>query len=337
MPSFLGAVRALLNVSSRPDVGTLASPGIGCCPVRSTRVRRRATLSPMSVDDLLGRFATLTIRRLGPQGAWLAPSANDQADEGSLPVLMKSEIPEGAKEGDKLRVFVHLDAESRLVATTRTAKLEVGQVAFLQVTARTRFGAFVDWGLPKELLVPFAEQIVELRTGERHAISLYVDKSGRLAGTTRVSETLRHAEANVREDAWVHGEAWRNDPNIGLFVIVERSFVGLVPSSEPHTLQCGEAARFRVSNLLPDGKVELSLRGHAHEELEHDARKVLDILARPGAPRIGDRSSPEEVRAVFGLSKKAFKRAVGRLLKERAMVVDADGFLVRGSPEARRP
>ncbi|MDP8999785.1 MAG: S1-like domain-containing RNA-binding protein [Myxococcota bacterium] len=300
--------------------------------VDSTSARHRVTVGAMSsVEDLLGRFATVTIRRLGAKGAWLALSAHDEG--GSLP-LAKSEVPEGAKEGDTLHVFVHLDGESRPIATTRTPKLERGQVVFLDVTACTSFGAFVDWGLPKELLVPFAEQIVELRPGQRHAIGLYVDKNGRLAGTTRVSETLTRGRVQARADEWVDGEAWRNDPDIGLFVIVERSFVGLVPASEPHTMKCGDAARFRVSNVLADGKVELSLRGHAHEELEQDARNVFEILARPGAPRIGDRSSPEEVRAVFGLSKKAFKRAVGRLLKQRAMLVDADGFLVRASPDA---
>src|ERR1700690_953621 len=279
----------------------------------------------MPFDDLLGRFATLAIRRFGPPGAFLAARAKgDEADATLL--LIGSEIPKGAKEGDELRVFVYLDSEARPIATTRVAKLELGQVAFLEVTACTEFGAFVDWGLGKELLVPFAEQTVDLAAGARHPIGLYVDKSGRLAGTMRVAEMLDQSKAELRLDEWVEGEAWRNDPDIGLFVIVAHAFIGLVPASEPHNLARGQAARFRVSSLLPDGKIELSLRGHAHEELENDARAILDVLARPGAPRVGDRSSPEEVRAVFGLSKKAFKRAVGRLLKERAITIGADGL-----------
>lgn len=287
----------------------------------------------VAFDDLLGRFATLVIRRFGPPGAFLG--SRDEADTSSL-LLLGSEIPKGAKEGDELRVFIYLDSEARPIATTRVPKLERSQVAFLQVTACTEFGAFVDWGLGKELLVPFAEQTTEMHVGGRYAIGLYIDKSGRLAGTMRVAEMLDPEKAAFRLDEWVEGEAWRNDPDIGLFVILARAFIGVVPASEPHPLARGEAARFRVTSILPDGKIELSLRGHAHEELENDARRILDVLAMPGAAPVGDRSNPEEVRAVFGLSKKAFKRAVGRLLKERAVAVDARGFLVL-SPAGRDP
>jgi hypothetical protein len=237
-------------------------------------------------------------------------------------------VPEGAREGDELEVFVYLDSEDRPIATARAPRLALGEVAFLAVTDVTRFGAFVDWGLPKELLVPHAEQTRDLRKGERHPVGLYVDDSGRLAGTMRVSELLR-SQGEFTLDEWVMGEAWRSEPGLGVFVILERRYVGLVPASEPQALSRGEAARFRVASVLPDGKLELSLRGHAHEELEKDAERVLAALSRPGAPRVGDRSSPEEIRALFGLSKKAFKRAAGRLMKQRAVAVDGEGFLVR--------
>jgi len=275
----------------------------------------------MSFDDVLGRRLTLPIRRFGSPGAFLA------VDERRDVLLVGSEIPEDAVEGDEVDVFVHLDSEARPMATTRVAKLAMGEVAFLEVTELTRFGAFVDWGLAKELLVPFAEQTAELRAGARHPIGLYLDDTGRLAGTMRVAEMLDREEVEWRDDEWVLGEAWRNEPEVGLFVIVERAFVGLVPKSEPHALSRGEAARFRVAHVLPDGKIELSLRGRAHEELGNDAQRILDFLARPGAPKIGDRSSPDTIRGLLGLSKKAFKRATGRLLKERSVAIDADGFL----------
>ena len=209
------------------------------------------------------------------------------------------------------------------------AKLELGQVAFLEVTALSSFGAFVDWGLPKELLVPFAEQTAEMRVGERYAIGLYVDSSGRPAGTMRVAEMVGRPDAQIawKPDEWVEGEAWRDDPEIGLFVIVEKELVGLVPRAEPHSLSRGQAARFRVSNVLPDGRIELSLRGYAHQELASDGKRILALLSREDAPRIGDRSSPEEIRRLLGLSKKAFKRAAGRLLKEGAVSLDGEGFL----------
>jgi uncharacterized protein len=285
--------------------------------------RESESESKRSIGDLLGRRVTLTIRRFGSPGALLAVNAKEEI------LLLGNEIPEGAAVGDEVPVFVYLDSEARPIATTREPKLEIGQVAFLEVTQLTSFGAFVDWGMPKELLVPFAEQTTEMRAGERYAIGLYLDESGRFAGTMKVSEILdrgRH-DAEWKEDEWVEGEAWRNDPEIGLFVIVERAFVGLVPAAEPHALTRGQAARFRVTNILRDGRIELSLRKHAHEELADDAKAILAVLGRPNAPKIGDRSSPDAIRDAFGLSKKAFKRAVGRLLKERSVVIAPDGTL----------
>lgn len=285
----------------------------------------------MAYDDLLGRVVTLPVRRFGPPGAFLGLDmlADDERREGERTLLLPgAEVPEGTREGDELDVFVYLDSEDRPIATTRTPRLTIGRVAFLTITDVTRFGAFVDWGLPKQLLVPHAEQTHDVRVGERHPVGLYLDDTGRLAGTMRVSEMLR-AIGEFELDEWVTGEAWRKDPQIGVFVIVEKRFVGLVPASEPTTLARGDEARFRVANVLDDGKIELSLRGHAHEELEKDAQRILARLSRPGAPRVGDRSSPEEIRSIFGLSKKAFKRAVGRLLKDRAVTIDDQGYLLR--------
>jgi predicted RNA-binding protein (virulence factor B family) len=292
-------------------------------------------MAPMTIPDLLGRSARLTIRRVAAQGAFLAVPADAVRDGAPTILLPGAEIPAGVEAGQELDVFIYLDSEGRPIATTRTPKLELDQVAFLRVTACTAFGAFVDWGLPKELLVPFAEQTRPLAVGQLHPIGLYVDSSGRLAGTMRITEMLAKEATGFELDDWVDGEAWRNTPEIGLFVIVQRKYVGLVPQSEPHALRRGDGARFRVSSLLEDGKMELSLRGHAHEEIAADAQKLLDVLGGPGAPRVGDRSSPEEIRRLFGLSKKAFKRAVGTLLKQRKVQIDAAGFVVvRGGPDS---
>lgn len=278
----------------------------------------------MSIDELIGHFATLPIKRFGPPGAFLAAGPEETL------LLIGSEIPQGAVEGQELDVFVYLDSEDRPLATTRVAKLELGEVTFLEVTALSEYGAFVDWGLAKDLLVPFAEQTADMHVGTRYPIGLYIDRSGRLAGTMRVSEMLR-GKAEWKLDEWVEGEAWRWDRTIGLFVIVERGYVGLVPAGEPHRLTRGEKTKFRVSNVLPDGRIELSLRGHAHEELATDAARILEKLRGADAPRIGDKSSPDDIRDAFGLSKKAFKRAVGRLLKDGSVAIDAAGFLVRSS------
>jgi uncharacterized protein len=279
----------------------------------------------MSYEDLLGRVVTLAVRRFGPPGAFLAVNAKDARPNAPVILLPGSEVPEDAREGDELSALIYLDSENRPIATLRPPKMTLGEVAFLKVTDVTSFGAFVDWGPPKELLVPRAEQIRDIHVGERHPIGLFVDDSGRLAGSMRVSEMLK-ATPDFDLDEWVMGEAWRSEPELGVFFILERRYVGLLPASEPHELTRGQAARVRVASVLPDGKIEVSLRGHAHEELEGDAEKILEVLARPGAPKVGDHSSPDEIRALFGLSKKAFKRAAGRLLKQGAVSVDQGGF-----------
>jgi predicted RNA-binding protein (virulence factor B family) len=270
----------------------------------------------------------LRIRRFAAAGAFLAVDDRDESDEAETILLPTREVPADAEVGDRVTVFIYLDSDDRVIATTTEPKVALGEVTFLEITSVTSIGAFADWGLVKELLIPYAEQSKELYVGERQPIGLYLDKSGRLAGTMFVTDMLSHVPNGVVRDSWLPGEAWRNDPDIGLFVIIERSFVGLVPASEPHRLKRGDTTKFRVANILPDGKVVLSLRQHAHKELETDAATILEVLSKPGTPRVGDRSHPDLIRDLFGLSKKAFKRAVGRLLKDGAVEIDAAGHVV---------
>jgi predicted RNA-binding protein (virulence factor B family) len=275
----------------------------------------------MWFTHLLGGTHWMRIVRLGRPGAQLA--LPDSEHESETLLLPRAELPPTAEVGAELEVFVYLDSEDRPVATLRAPLLELGEVAFLTVTDVNQVGAFVDFGLVKELLVPWAEQTRELSVGERHPFGLIQDRTGRLAGTMRIRELLR-VGGRFERDEWVWGEAWRNDPDIGLFCLVERRYLGLVPASEPHALQRGERAQLRVVHVLDDGKVELSLRAHVHEQLDEDAAHVLAVLSR-GAPAVSDQSSPEQLRRLFGLSKKAFKRAIGRLLKQGAVRLDERG------------
>lgn len=285
----------------------------------------------MSFDDLLGRHVTMTVARFSGAGALLS-SRDEGGAERPLLLLPRRETPEGARVGDTLEVFVYLDSEDRPIATTLEPHVRLGEVAFLEITSVSDVGAFADWGLVKELMVPFALQTRELHVGDRQPIGLVIDKTGRLAGTMRVAEMLEE-QGDFEEDERVWGEAWRKTPGIGVFVIVERRFVGLLPESEPHRLSRGEAAKFRVSNVLPDGKIELSLRGHAHDEIEGDASRVLEVLSAKGAA-VSEKASPEQIRERFGLSKKAFKRAVGRLIREGKVSVGPGGVLELKAPRA---
>ena len=280
------------------------------------------------IASLLGTHVSLRIRRFAEPGAFLAVDDADDSEDAETILLPDREVPAGSSVGDRVTVFIYLDSDDRVIATTREPKVELGEVTFLEIVSVTSIGAFADWGLDKELLIPYAEQSRELHVGERQPIGLYLDRSERLAGTMFVTDMLASVPRGIARDEWLEGEAWRNDPDIGLFVILERSFVGLVPASEPHRMRRGEAGKFRVANILPDGKVVLSLRQHAHKELETDAATILAVLSRSGAPRVGDRSDPETIRELFGLSKKAFKRAVGKLLKDRSVTLDDAGCVV---------
>ncbi|HEY5938816.1 MAG TPA: S1-like domain-containing RNA-binding protein, partial [Kofleriaceae bacterium] len=277
---------------------------------------------------VLGRRVRLPVLRVVAPGAFLAIDPDESGDDAPVVLLPSADVPAETRAGDMIEVFLYLDSDDRPIATTREPRLTLGEVTFLEVTAITQIGAFVDWGLAKELLVPYAEQGRELHVGERQPIGLYLDKSKRLAGTMFVTEMLGLPPSGIRAGAWVSGEAWRNEPELGLFAILERSYVGLVPASEPHRLRRGERAEFRIAHVLPDGKVVLSLRKHAHEEIASDAETILAVLSRAGAPAVGDRSDPEVIRDLFGLSKKAFKRAVGGLLKAGKVVIDDRGCVV---------
>lgn len=291
-------------------------------------------------QDLLGHTVSLTIDRIVPPGAMLATGGDGEGipvgQARDVILLPNNEVPENAAPGDAVKVFIYLDSDDRPIATMRAPKLELGEVAFLEVRDVNTVGAFVDWGPVKQLLVPFARQTQTVLKGDRHPVGLYIDPSGRLAGTMRVSEMLRD-KGEFKSDEWVEGEAWRRQDGTGVFVIVERSFVGLLPDQEPHTLRRGDAARFRVTSVLPDGNIELSLRAHAHEEVVGDAERILRILSEPGAPAMGDASTPERIRDVFGLSKKAFKRAVGRLFKAELVHIDGNGQVRPLPPKTATP
>jgi uncharacterized protein len=277
-------------------------------------------------QSLLGRTSRLIIERVEGARAHLRPS--QPAEQAPAISIETRELPKGAAAGDVIEAFVRDAPEGQWVATSTPCKLEVGQVAFLRVKSSNEAGAWVEWGLAKDLLVPMAEQARTLRVGELYPIGLIIDRRGRLTGTARFRKLLDVAPCPHEPGEWLEGEAWRNEPGIGLFAIVGRRWVGLVPASEPHTQKRGQAARYRISQILEDGKLELSLRGTARDELDKDAARVLEILQRANTPKVGDDSPPEQIRQVFGLSKKAFKRALGVLLKRDAIRLDGLGFAV---------
>jgi len=287
--------------------------------------------------EYLGCVVQLKVLRFTPHGAFLSLDA--EADDQSPAILLPGgEVPRGVDVGDPVDVFVYLDSEDRPIATTAEPLVSLGQVAFLRVKDLTNIGAFMDWGLAKDLLLPYAEHTRDIHVGERHPVGLTIDNTGRLAGTMRVTEMLKE-KPPFELGQWVQGEAWRKDPELGVFVILERQYVGLLPIEEGAGLGRGQPGMFRVSRVQRDGKIDLSMRREPQDQRADDGALILAHLGREGAARIGDGLSPDRIRELFGFGKKAFKRAAGTLLKERRVRVDDEGYLVlvRGAGESEKP
>jgi uncharacterized protein len=274
-----------------------------------------------ALRSVLGRRVDAKVDRVQGAQAWVsvAPGVS------SLPTAF-GDVPAAVVAGTTLEVFPCFDIHDQPVASLTFPALTWGEVRFLEVSKETPDGAYVDWGLPGALFVPQAEQIARMRPGSLHPVALCCSRDGKLIGTTHVTELLHLEPAPFEAGEWVPGEAWRNDPEIGLFAILAGKWVGRVPASEPHHQQRGQASEYRVSKVLPDGKLEVSLRATIPAELPRDVELVLATLIENPALRVGDDSTPQQVRTHFGLSKKAFKRALGVLFKRGQIEFDAKGF-----------
>lgn len=232
-------------------------------------------------------------------------------------LLPKKEVPEGAKAGDEIDVFLYKDSSDRLVSTTREPKIELGQTKLLSVKEVSKIGAFLDWGLEKDLLLPYHEQTRKVKAGEEVLVSLYVDKSSRLCATMNVYPYLRK-DSSYKKDSEVQGRIYQTSDNFGVFVAVDDQFSGLIPKQEAAgSFRIGDVLTLRVTRVLPDGKLNLSPRKKAYRQLDDDAEKVLKVIGEyEGVLPFDDKVSPEIIKREFGLSKNAFKRAVGHLMKE---------------------
>lgn len=238
-------------------------------------------------------------------------------------LLPIKQVPEGTKEGDKLNVFVYRDSQDRIIATTREPLLVLGEVAMMTVKEVTNIGAFLDWGLEKDLLLPYKEQKHEVKVGERCPICLYTDKSGRLCGTMKVYDCLR-CDSPYKKDEQVTGFIYELHPEIGAFVAVDKKYHGVIPKKELfEQVSIGDMVTARVTEVRQDGKLNLSIRKKSFEQMDDDAKIVMDVLKKyNGVLPFTDKSADaERIKKEFHLSKNAFKRAVGRLLKEKKIKI----------------
>lgn len=263
----------------------------------------------------LGKKQILTVVKSVEFGIYLAEKKN--ADAGEQVLLPAKQVPVGTREGDCLEVFLYKDSSDRLIATTREPALTLGETAVLKVRQVTKIGAFLDWGLEKDLLLPYHEQTLRVREDEEVLVALYVDKSSRLCATMKVYSYLSK-EAPYKAGDQVRGRVYEISSNFGVFVAVDDRYSALIPAREAQgKYRVGQILKLRVTEVKKDGKLTVSDRQEAYIQLHEDAKMVLGVIGEfAGVLPFDDKASPEVIKREFGLSKNAFKRAVGHLLKE---------------------
>lgn len=262
----------------------------------------------------LGEKQELEIVKKVEFGVYLADPLEDEEERILLPA---KQVPEGSAVGDRLDVFVYRDSRDRMIATVREPKLMMGQVAELTVAQTGKIGAFLDWGLEKDLLLPFKQQRGSIREGDRVLVSLYIDKSDRLCATMNVYDNLR-TDSPYKTDDRVVGRVYEISDNFGAFVAVDNLYSALIPKKEMYgRIELGADLSARVAQVREDGKLSLSVREKAYLQMDKDAQELLSIIdSYAGVLPFNDKASPEIIKRETNMSKNEFKRAVGRLLKE---------------------
>lgn len=271
----------------------------------------------------LGEIQTLCIARRVDFGVYLS-----EEGENEEVLLPKKYIPEGVQVGDTVRVFLYRDSEDRMIATTLAPKLTIGQTARLKVVQVGKIGAFLDWGLEKDLLLPYRQQTHKVREGEEVLVGLYIDKSGRLCATMNVYRELSTQSPYQIEDS-VRGTVYEINDRIGAFVAVDDKYSALIPKKEFYGVQLspGDQVQARVVEVREDGKLNLSVRQKAYLQIEADSKRILTLLDQNGGSLpFNDKAAPELIASHTGMSKNEFKRAVGHLLKEKKILITEKGI-----------
>lgn len=239
-------------------------------------------------------------------------------------LLPKKQVPEGTKVGDELDVFLYRDSSDRPIATVRIPKLTLGELAVLRVSDVTNIGAFLDWGLEKDLFLPFKQQTEKVKTGEECLVTLYLDRSSRLCATMKVYHYLQTDSPYQKNDT-VTGRVYETSGNFGVFVAVDDKYSALIPKKELYggkKFQVGDMVTARVAGVKEDGKLELSVRQKAYLQMNEDAERLMEIIdSFDGVLPFSDKAKPEVIRQETGMSKNEFKRALGGLYRQRRVEI----------------
>ncbi len=267
----------------------------------------------------LGEDQELVVVKKVEFGIYLAE--NSQSETRVL--LPAKQVPKEIGLGDKMTVFVYKDSKDRMISTTQTPKLKLGEFAPLTVVSVQKIGAFLDWGLEKDLFLPYKEQIGKVQQQDQVLVRLYIDKSKRLCASMKQIYEMLELNSPYQRGDMVSGRVYEFSDNFGAFVAVDDRYSALIPRHEDHSfLRIGDCIEARVTGVKPDGKLDLTLREKAYMQMDQDAKRVLEILEEyAGVLPFNDKVSPEIIMRETKMSKNAFKRAVGRLYKEHQIEI----------------
>ena len=267
----------------------------------------------------LGEYQMLQVVKQVEFGVYLAEAPQDE----TRVLLPKKQVPPECEVGDEMNVFLYKASKDRLIATTNEPKLTLGRCAALKVLSVGNIGAFLDWGLEKDLFLPFKQMTREVRAGDEVLVTLYIDKSRRLCASMKDLYELLSQESPYQKGDTVTGRIYEFSDNFGTFVAVDDQYSAMLPQHEDcSALKIGDCIQARVTNVKPDGKLDLTRREKAHIQMDTDAEAVLAALeAYAGVLPFNDKASPEVIKREMKMSKNAFKRAVGHLYKERKIEI----------------
>ncbi len=273
-----------------------------------------------------GEWNELKVIRSKDFGIYLG---EEKSSTGETVLLPRKQVPDGVKAGATMTVFIYRDSQDRPIATVHEPLITMGGMARLKVKSSTQIGAFMDWGLEKDIFLPFKEQTTKVKEGHEYLVRMYEDKSKRLCVSMRLYNYLKPMEGYKKGDSFT-GIVYEYKKGLGAFVAVEDRYSGLIHESEMGSpLYPGDIVSGRVVQVRPDGKADLSLREVAYKQMEDDADMVYRVIeSYGGVLPFNDKADKDLIQKEFGLSKSAFKRAVGRLLKEGRVTIGENDITI---------
>ena len=274
------------------------------------------------MNVILGKYNQLEVVKEVDFGVYL-----DGGDDGEI-LLPSRYVPEGCKPGDVLNVFIYLDNEERLIATTLQPKVQVGEFACLEVAWINEYGAFLDWGLMKDLFVPFREQKMKMQKGRSYVVHAHVDEeSYRIMASAKVERYLSKEKPDYQPGQEVEIMIWQRT-DLGYKAIVEHQYSGLIYQGEIFkSLEPGMKLTAYIRQVREDGKIDLTLQKDGQKKVEDFSEVLLQFIKDQGGHTLlNDKSAAEDIYEAFGVSKKTFKKAVGDLYKKRLIVLEEGGI-----------